>query len=80
MIGEVLGMVVSVILVVVVNVVEVFVVLVVPVMVVVKVAVVIVVLRLTKNTSLWNDSLAYHMTMASGFSGGVNVGGSYWWS
>ena len=58
------------ILVVVANVVKVLVVFVVPVVVlvtvVVYVAVVIVVLRLTKNASLWNDALAYHMTMAGG--------------
>ena len=35
----------------------------------------IVVLSLTKNTSLWNDALAYHMTMAGALGGGVNVGG-----
>ena len=32
-------------------------------------------LRLTNNTSLWNDALAYHMTMAGGVGGGVYVGG-----
>ena len=35
----------------------------------------IVVLSLTKNASLWNDARVYHMTMAGGVGGGVNVGG-----
>ena len=35
----------------------------------------IVVLCLSKNTSLLNDSLAYHMTVARGVGGGINVGG-----
>ena len=34
----------------------------------------IVVLSLTKNASIWNDALAYHMNMAGGVGGGVNVG------
>ena len=28
-----------------------------------------------KNASLWNDALAYHMTMAGGAGGDVDVGG-----
>ena len=32
-------------------------------------------LTLTKNASLWNDALAYHMTMAGGVGGGVQAGG-----
>ena len=28
------------------------------------------------HTSLWNDALAYNMTMAGGVGGGVNVDGS----
>ena len=32
-------------------------------------------LSLTKNASLWNDALAYYMTMAGRVGGVVNVGG-----
>ena len=38
-------------------------------------AVLIVVLSLAKNASLWLVALAYHVTMAGGLGGGVNVGG-----
>ena len=35
----------------------------------------IVVIRVTKNTCLRNDALAYHTTIAGGVGGGVNVDG-----
>ena len=63
------------ILVVVMIVVDLVVPIVVVVTVLVQIAIVIVVLSFNKNSSLWNDALAYHMTMADGVGVGVNVGG-----